>query len=295
MKDEVLEIDEADEAEDADTVDEAETEEDDLEYDEDGNIVIPEDEEDNEQPEEEEDGEDAEADEDEGEDDDGEKQPADDDGQDDEEEKPAEKPEAKPDDGENARLKARVAELESQAKDTLKRLGAKEQSDVLKGLAELAAEAEGLSTEDYQKQRAEADRKEQAESLLLMVEFEKVATADLSELKSHYPELRNLDHVRNLPDGVREKFAKYRDMGLPAKDAYAAANPDGIRNNIAEAVKKQEKTDSGKSHLRSSVPKRSTDSSVTMSRAELAEWREMFPHKSDREIMRLYKQTAEKE
>lgn len=290
MKDEVMEVEEIDADEDAAEV---ESIEDDLEYDEDGNVLLPDDDEEGDEEGEaadveEEDEEDA--DEDDG---DEEEPAAAEDDSDDEEDAADDQP--APESDEVKDLRARLATLEKQAADTLKKLGAKEQADVMKGLAELAAEADGLTADEYQQKRAEEERKQQAENLLKMMEFEKVAAADLAELKSHYPELSKLSHVRDLPDDVRGKFAKYRELGLPAKEAYAAANPDGIRTNVAEAVKKQTKPTGGKEHLRSSVPKRSTGDAVNMSRAELAEWREMFPHKSDREIMKLYKQTAEKE
>lgn len=276
MEDEVMELDEElDEAEDAEEV---EAIEDELEYDEDGNIVIPEEEETDESGTDEDiedDGEDAEEEEDGSGDD-------------------APTATATDDSAEVKALRAELAALKRQSADTLKRLGAKEQTDVMKGLAELAAEADGLTEDEYNRQREEEDRRRDAEYLLKQVEFERKAAADLVELKSAYPELATLSHVRDLPAEVRDKFARYRDLGLPAKDAYAAANPDGIRNNVATAVKRQ-KADNGKGHLRASTPKASGGPGVTMSRAELAEWREMFPGKSDKAIRKLYKETAEKE
>ena len=94
--------------------------------------------------------------------------------------------------------------------------------------------------------------------------------------------------MRELPDEVKAKFGAFRNKGLSAKEAYAAANPDGIRTTVATAVKKQAQHDS-KAHLKSSVPKSSKDTGVKMTRSELAEYREMFPHLSDKEINDLYK------
>ena len=113
---------------------------------------------------------------------------------------------------------------------------------------------------------------------------------DLKELHAAYPETQKYKHIRDLPDGVRQEFGKYRDLGLSAKKAYAAANPDGIRTDTATAVKKQVQHAS-KDHLKSSVPKPSKSDGVSMTKAELAYWRETFPGKSDAEIKRLYKQS----
>lgn len=278
MKDEVIEMDEEldEEAEESE-----EESDDDLTYDEDGNIVIDEDEE-----------ADDDSDEDEEEADEDEEEEADEDDADADDGKETTPPAN--DNDEVARLRARIDELERQGRDTLKRLGASEQTDVMKGLAELAAEAEGLTPEEYANQQHEQERKAEAERLLKQVEFERKAAADLVELKSNFPELASLNHVRDLPTDVRDRFARYRDLGLSAKEAYAAANPDGIRQNVATAVKRQGSADS-KKHLKSSVPRAGGDSGVSMTRQELAEWREMFPGRSDKYIMRLFKETAEKE
>ena len=275
MDDEVMNPDEAEETEEVEAI------EDELEYDEDGNIVIPE--------------EDEEAADDADDDDDGSADEGDSTAdEEDEAEEDAPKSNTATDSDEVKALRAELAALKRQSADTLKRLGAKEQTDVMKGLAEIAAEAAGLTDDEYNRQLEEEDRRRDAEYLLKQVEFERKAAADLVELKAAYPELATLSHVRDLPAEVRDKFARYRDLGLPAKDAYAAANPDGIRTNVATAVKRQN-ADNGKGHLRASTPKASGGPGITMSRAEMAEWREMFPGKSGKAILKLYKETAEKE
>ena len=63
-----------------------------------------------------------------------------------------------------------------------------------------------------------------------------------------------------------------------------------IKGFVAASVKKQEQHAS-KSHLTSVVPKASKDTSVTMSKKELASFRNLFPEKSDAELIKLYKQS----
>ena len=189
-------------------------------------------------------------------------------------------------------LRAELDRLRAQCKDTLAKMGVKE-DDVMKGLASLAAEADGISVEEYTKNQSEEERRVRAERLLAAQEFEKLARADLAELHAAYPETKQYDDVRKLPEDILKKFGRFRDAGLSAKEAYAAANPDGIRNVVATAVKKQSLHES-KGHLQSAVPKGSKDNSVVMTKSELATWRDLFPGKSDKEIVELYKKTANK-
>lgn len=292
--------------------------EDDFEYDSEGNIIIPEV---NFDDEEEEEGDEEEALLEGEEEDDGDEDSGDTDGEDDEEteadEESTEEPEEKAeeenseeeaaktdedakkedDDGapdekdkEIARLRAELEAFRSQAEDTLKALDA-EASDPLRGLAKMAADAEGTPVDEYLAKRQSEERDNQARALLRQQEYEKIFRADISELHAAYPDTKQYDDIRALPEEILKKFASFRDRGLSAKEAYAAANPDGIRTNIATAVKKQTMHES-KSHLHSSVPKGSKDNSIVMPESELKEWRELFPGKTDKEIRTLYKNTA---
>lgn len=81
-------------------------------------------------------------------------------------------------------------------------------------------------------------------------------------------------------------------MGLGAKEAYAAANPDGIRSSVAASAK-QQAANNGKAHLRSAVPKGAADHSTRLTKAEMSIMRQVFPDKSDKEIISLYKKTKE--
>lgn len=267
-----------------------EDQDDEFEYDEEGNIVIPDVEFD---PEEDELNEDTEEEtpeeesEDKGKDGESEEVTA-------EEQKEEETPEeatAEPDprDEEIEKLRAKLNAYESQGRDTLKKVGS-EQTDILDGLAEIAANAEGKSLAEYKADRQKEETDKQARDMLRNQLFEAKATADLKELHAAYPETKQYSHIKDLPADVRGKFGKFRDMGLSAKEAYAAANPDGARQAVADSVKKQAQHDS-KAHLKSSVPKPSKPDAIAMSKAELADWREMFPGMSDAEIRKLYKQS----
>jgi hypothetical protein len=243
---------------------EVETEEDEFERDEDGNIIIPE-------VDFSEDEEEEEADQEEG----GEE--ATDDGHDDHEELAA--------------LRAKLSALERQSRDTLKKLGV-EDDDIVHGLASLAAGAADKDVDDYLKERKEEEEAETAKAVLRQQEFERLAAADLAELHSAYPETTAYKHIKDMPIEVAQKFAKFRDAGLTAKEAYAAANPDGVRSSIASSVKKQTQHAS-KSHLSSVTPKAARDVSVTMTKREIAEWRDLFPGMSDKEILALYRKTKD--
>lgn len=267
-----------------------EDQDDEFEYDEEGNIVIPDVEFD---PEEDELGEDTEEEtpeeepEEEGEDGESDEVTA-------EEQKEEEKPEEAanvpdPRDEEISDLKARLKAIESQAKATLKAIGV-ETEDAMSGLVKVAAETEGKSEDEYNAEKAKRENDEIARNMLRNQLFEAKATADLKELHAAYPETKQYSHIKDLPADVRGKFGKFRDMGLSAKEAYAAANPDGARQAVADSVKKQAQHDS-KAHLKSSVPKPSKPDAIAMSKAELADWREMFPGMSDAEIRKLYKQS----
>jgi hypothetical protein len=280
QEDEILDDEPAEEdSEEVDT-EEASEQDDEFEYDEDGNIIIPE-------VEYEENAEDEEPVEDQEEEPEGVSEETKTTEQKPPETKAPTTP-AQPD--EVARLKAELAALRSQSKDTLAKLGVKS-DDVMEGLASLAAEADGISTKEYLEKKASAERDAQARRLLQMQEFEKIAKADLAELHAAYPETQKYSDIRDLPPEIRREFGKLRDMGLSAKKAYAAANPDGIRTEIATAVKKQSLHES-KSHLRTAVPKGAKDSSVPMTRADLATWRDLFPGMTDKEIISLYKNTS---
>ncbi len=189
-----------------------------------------------------------------------------------------------------AELQAKHDRLLARAKEALAKMGI-EAEDTEEGLASIAAEAEGISTKEYLDKKKAEEQEAKAQQIRRQLAFEKMAQADIAELHTAYPETKRYKDVRDMPRDMLIKFGRARDAGFSAKEAYAAANPDGIRSDVATAVKKQSLHES-KSHLRSTVPKGSKDDSITMSKADLTYWRDIFPGKSDKEIQALYKKTA---
>ena len=267
---------------------------DEFEYDDDGNIIIPDVIEDEDQDE---DGDDDAADTDDDMDDEDEGE-----GGSDDEDKETPKPETQPEgkDEKDARieelqrrLEAQVKEyeaLKAQSADTLEKLGIKS-DNVLEGLEKVAAESDDMSLEAYRQKKADGQRDEDARKLYQRVEFEKKMKADLEEIQREYPETRGLKSLTEIENLA--KFGRFRDLGLSAKEAYAAANADSVRKSVAAATK-QQSLNATKAHLRSAVPAGSKDDSITISRKELSAWRDLFPHLSDKQIVRLYKESAKK-
>ena len=259
----------------------------DFEYDENGNIVIPDESEDDETTEDDE--EDVKPEEEQDEPDEGvaEEQPETPESSEVVEPAP-EQPDAK-----DARIRAlekRLAALESQSKDTLAKLGVTE-GDVMEGLVKLAAEADDMTPEEYLKQKTERDNAEEAKRIVQAMRFEEKIKLDLAEVHAAFPETRVYGSVKEFPNF--EKFGQFRDLGLSPKEAYIAANPDTVRANVAAATKKQSLNET-KNHLNSVAPKRSKDTSVTMTKKELKEYRELFPELSDKEIASLHRRVSQK-
>lgn len=261
------ELDEDVLAEEIEDEDEAETLEDEkeIEYetDEDGNVIIPDD---SEKEDEEETAEEPEKEEE-------------------------NEPQVDPKDEENERLRKKLSALEMQAKDTLKKLGVEEE-DVQKGLAQVAAEAEDTPVDEYLKKQEEALKAKEQADIARTKKYEEQAKADFEELKVLYPELSNYKSLFDLPKEVRQTFGRCRDLGLSVKESYAAANPDGIRNAAASAGKTIAKNDS-KAHLKSSVPKRVSTNTITIPKDELQSWMDDLGV-SKKEAIELYKQTLSK-
>ena len=136
-------------------------EDDEFEYDEDGNIIIPDVVDDEEGEEDDED-----AVEEEGETDD-----SDESEDSDEEEEVAEPDNAQDEkDARIAQLEAELGKFKAQGKETLSKLGVKS-DEVMEGLVSLAAEADGVTPQEYLQKKASADRDAQARALLQQQEF----------------------------------------------------------------------------------------------------------------------------
>jgi hypothetical protein len=118
--------------------------------------------------------------------------------------------------------------------------------------------------------------------------LERMAAADLNELHSLFPETKGISKFEDIPNCKR--YAQLRDMGLTAKEAYTAANPDARSKAVAASVK-QQTINASKAHLKSNVPIASKDTSVKITRGEMEQMRELFPDKSTKELIALYKKT----
>ena len=260
---------------------------DEFEYDDDGNIIIPDVIEDEDQGD---DGDDDAADTDDDTDDEDEG----DDGDDDEDKEPKE-PEAKPEgkdekDVQIESLKKELDALKAQSADTLAKLGVKS-DNVLEGLEKVAAESDDMSLDEYRKKKAESQRDDAARKLYQQAEFEKKMQSDFAEIQREFPETRGLKSLREIENLA--KFGRFRDLGLSPKEAYAAANPDSVRKSVAAATKQQSLNET-KAHLKSAVPAGSKDDGIAISKKELREWRDLFPNLSDKEISKLYRESAKK-
>ena len=260
---------------------------DEFEYDDDGNIIIPDVIEDEDQNE---DGDDDAADTDDDTDDEDEGDDGDDD-----EDKETPKPETQPEgkDEKDARIEALTKELDAlkaQSADTLAKLGVKS-DNVLEGLEKVAAESDDMSLDEYRKKKAESQRDDAARKLLQQTEFEKKMLSDFAEIQREFPETRGLKSLREIENLA--KFGRFRDLGLSPKEAYAAANPDSVRKSVAAATKQQSLNET-KAHLKSAVPAGSKDDGIAISKKELREWRDLFPNLSDKEISKLYRESAKK-
>lgn len=226
-----------------------EAEEFDLEYDEDGNIVIEDDAEEE-----------------------GDTTPAA------EEKAPAAEPAAEKE-GEAARILAEFEEFKRRTRDALKSLGY-DGEDSLADLEKVSAEAEGKTIEEYRAKMEEARRAEADKAARLDAQKK----ADLEAIKACIPTLKygSVDEFPNFA-----KFADLCDRGVSPVDAFRASHPEDVAAATAAAVK-QGARDS-KAHLVSSVPRGAKDTSITLSRAEIEGYREMFPGMSDKDIVALYR------
>lgn len=243
---------------------------DDFEYDENGDIIIPEDTEEGD--------EEAEADTDDGED--SEKA---------EKEKASDNAETKGKDSELEALKAELDRYKAQTRETLEKLGIKTDGEnVMDGLIKLAAEADDTTPEEYLKKKADDEELERAKQLLAQQKGEAIRRADLEELHRLFPETCEYDDISKLPQFKR--FGELRVLGLSAEEAYSASHTSVIKNTAAEKAKKNSLAGT-KSHLQTSVPKGAKNDAITMTRQELSEMRETFPDLSDKEIIALYKRS----
>lgn len=291
MKDEELEAQEPELEEDPEEEPDIDIEGDDLEFDENGDIIVPDeedepdgDEDTDEEPADEESEEAEEAETDESEQaQEGEQKP-----EEAGEKAPPAPPQDDPKDVRILALERELAALKSQSRATLKHLGVDE-GDEMAGLVKLAAEAEGVSREEYLRRKDERERAERAVREVQNAKFDAKIAADLAEVQAAYPDAAKYASVKDFPNF--KEFGRLRDLGLSPKQAYIAAHPDAVRENVAQATRRQTLND-GKGHLKPAVSRASKDTSLKMTRRELAECRDLFHGMSDKEILALYRSTA---
>lgn len=197
-----------------------------------------------------------------------------------------------PKDIEIASLRKQITERDEQIRDTLKSLGADENEGIA-GLERIAAEAADISVEEYRRKKTERMRQEEAVRLLQKQKFDEKIQADLISVQRAYPETRQYKSVFEFPNF--EKFSNYRDLGLPPDEAYIAANSKNVMANVAGAVQRHEQNLSRtKEHLRSNVSVVAKDNSFSITKKEMSEYRDIFPELSDKEIVALHKQAMKK-
>lgn len=206
-----------------------------------------------------------------------------------EESEPAKEPAPKPNarDEENARLKAQVAEYERLAKSALSKMGVNAK-DGKSALIKLAAEAEGISEDEYVKKHAEDAKNEEARKFMQTAKFNEKKARDLAAVHAAYPETKKYKSVEEFPNFKR--FAYLCDHGSTPEEAYIAAHRKQVTESVAQSVK-QQSLNGTKDHIKSAVPKGAKNNQTTMTKAELKEWKEMFPELSTKEVIALYERT----
>ena len=190
-------------------------------------------------------------------------------------------------------LKKQNSKFRAQAKETLEKLGIKVDGDnVEEALEQAAAESDGVSLEEYRKTKDDAAEVEQARETLRRQKFETLAANDLAELKKSFPDLLGTKQIKDAFTNIDEfaKFGRLRDSGIDAKTAYLAVKGNDVRAKQSAAATQKAAND-GKNHITSVAPKKAAGDGITMPKSTLKEWREMFPRKTDKEIIQLYKKT----
>lgn len=173
--------------------------------------------------------------------------------------------------------------LEKQVKDTLEALGISVDGSIEDALIATAAEAKGISVEDYKAEKAV----EAASQIQKQRQIEEMLNADLLELKKAFPSLIDIEHISKI-DNFKD-FGALRDKGLTVKQAYLAVNGDKLTNS-KQALARQEAIAKSKNHLQSVTQKNAVDKEkFYVPKTEWSWLRDMFPNKSDTELAKIYK------
>ncbi len=196
-----------------------------------------------------------------------------------------------------AKMERKLAAYERHGKRALNAIGVNN-DDVLAGLEQLSADAEGKTLDQYRQdtQKEDAESAERAEfdaykRRKANLEFEKKALADLEAIQSEYPETKKYKHFSELPN--HRRYAELMATGkMTAVEAYIASHPKEARQGAAAAAKQQSLNDT-KRHMKSNVPKNGGNRGESyISKSEMRRYREMFPDMSDKEIRALHKRAT---
>ena len=178
-------------------------------------------------------------------------------------------------------------EFERLTKEVLDIFGI-EGDDVKASLERIVAEAHDQTPEEYRESLTKEEERRRADEFYRAELFRRKKEADLSELKSIFPETEALNDISEIENF--EEFGKLRDAGYSVKQAYAATNVDGIIDGAVRSGRR-EVSDGSKSHMRSNVTRGVKDTSVTMTKEEYEQFKELFPKKTKAEILELYQKT----
>lgn len=197
--------------------------------------------------------------------------------EDEEDEKADEESEEKSEEPQNSS----ESELEEAVKELFRACKIDNVDNIPETLRRLTAEALGITPEEYAK-RVEAEKAAKAS-------WEAQMQRDIDEIHEAFPATKKYKTLKDLPN--KEAFAALMDdktKKLTAVQAFAASHTDIVKAH-SKAPGRSSDLKGTKDHMKSSVPKGAKDTSTYISKGEMAEYREMFPNLSDKEIKRLYK------
>ena len=168
--------------------------------------------------------------------------------------------------------------VKAAALELLSSIGAKDVEDPVKALKYLSAMAQGITPEEYEKRQA------------AKAKWDEQAKLDIDAIHEAFPETKIYKTLHDLPN--KQKFGQLMDnkkTKLTAVEAFAASHPDIVLAHKNLGGRGKSALADTKAHIQSSVPKGAKDNGISISKKELAEYRDMFPDLSDKEIERLYK------
>lgn len=145
--------------------------------------------------------------------------------------------------------------------------------------AEDGGDGEGHADENPEQGTEEASGGGEAKDYAAM------AASDVAELNRLFPSLGITD-LRKIDNAGR--YGALRDMGLSVEEAFRATNHARISAQSTPVVRKAD----GKAHIRGDMPAHQATDGFSMSAAEMRDARELFPGKSDKEIIALYRSVS---